>query len=356
MDLIPGLNDDVARDCLVRVMYNQFSSVISVCKSWRDELELPEFFRLRRDSCKSQKLIVMAQARVDQNSGSNSSLFKLRFNPVYRLTVLEPDTGDWCDLPPVPGFSDGLPMFCQVVGVGSELVVLGGLDPDTWEVSDSVYVFNFVSATWRRGADMPGLRRSFFGCASDLDRMVYVAGGHDSEKNALGSVLAYDVENNEWVPLPDMAKERDECKAIFQGGKLHVIGGYCTEMQGRFETSAEVFDVATFKWNDVQEDLLLAATCPRTCVSSDDVLYICHLGDVMALKGATWQAVAKLPVDVYNVAYVATWQGNLLVIGSESFGEPYVAYVLDLKSYSWRKIESPKEYSGHVQSSCYLEI
>ncbi|EEF44682.1 F-box/kelch-repeat protein At1g80440 [Ricinus communis] len=355
MELIPGLPDDVARDCLVRVMYKQFSTVIAVCKGWRTELELPEFYQRRKDSCNSQKLIVMAQARVHQKQGSN--LIKYRANPVYSLTVLEPDTGDWCDLPPIPGFSHGLPMFCQVVSVGSDLIVLGGLDPTTWEASDSVFIFNFVSATWRRGADMPGVRRSFFGCASNFSRTVFVVGGHDGEKNALRSGFAYDVANDEWIPLPDMARERDECKAVFHGGKLHVIGGYCTEMQGRFEKSAEVFDAATWKWNDVQDDFLLAAICPRTCVIGDDGLYICHGGDVLALKGgATWQAVAKLPANVCNVAYVSTWRGKLLVIGSEALGEPHIAYTLDSNSYKWAKLETPKQYSGHVQSGCYLEI
>ncbi|KAJ9179123.1 hypothetical protein P3X46_010946 [Hevea brasiliensis] len=354
MELIPGLPDDVARDCLVRVMYKQFSTVVSVCKGWRTQLELPEFHRRRKDTCNIQKLVVMAQARVEPKEGSK--VVKYRITPVYRLTLLELDTGDWCELPPIPGFSDCLPLFCQVMSVGSDIVVLGGLDPVTWEVSPSVFVFNFVSATWRRGSDMPGVRRSFFGCASDSDRTVFVVGGHDGEKNALRSGLAYDVAKDDWNALPDMARERDECKAVFHGGKLQVIGGYCTEMQGRFERDAEVFDVAAWKWSHIQESFLEAAICPRTCTSGDDALYMCHGGNVLALKGTMWQAVSKLPSDMCNIAYVGTWQGKLLVIGSAGFGEPHVAHVLDLKEYRWTKMETIEQYSGHVQAGCYLEI
>ncbi|KAF2301337.1 hypothetical protein GH714_022931 [Hevea brasiliensis] len=318
MELIPGLPDDVARDCLVRVVHRQFSTVVSVCKAWRTELDLPEFHRRRKLTCNTQKLVVMAQARVDRKE--DSKVVKYRVSPVYRLTLVEPDTGDWCDLPPIPGFSDGLPMFCQVVSVGSDIVVLGGLDPATWEVSGSVFVFNFVSAAWRRGSSMPGVRRSFFGCASDSDRMVFVVGGHDGEKNALRSGIA-------------------------MTGKLHVIGGYCTEMQGRFEKNTEVFDFATWKWNDMQDNFLETAICPRTCTSGDDGMYMCHAGDVLALKGTMWQAIAKLPCDVSNIAFVETWQGKLLVIGSAGFGEPHMAYVLDLKKYRWTK-GTPEQYSG----------
>ena len=47
---------------------------------------------------------------------------------------------------------------------------------------------------------MPGVRRSFFGCATSYSgRMVYVAGGHDGEKKALRSALVYDVAKNEWA-------------------------------------------------------------------------------------------------------------------------------------------------------------
>ncbi|KAK3219695.1 hypothetical protein Dsin_013665 [Dipteronia sinensis] len=356
MDLIPNLPNHIALECLIRVSYDQFSRVASVCSDWKKEIKLPEFRRLRKTSCRSQKIIVMSQARVDPNV-KKPGVIKRFANPVYRVTILELDTGHWLELPPLPGFSNGLPMFCQLAAVGLNIVAMGGLDPVTWEVSNSVFVFNFVSGKWHRGADMPGVRRSFYGCASDHDRMVYVAGGHDDDKNALRSAVAYDVEKDEWIQLSDMARERDECKGIFHDGKFHVIGGYCTEMQGRFEKSAEVFNVATSQWEDVQEDFLEASTCPRTCtVDGDNDFYTSHGGDVVALKRDKWQDVAKIPAEVCKVAYTTTWQGKLLVIGCASYGEPHMAYVLDLKSYKWTKMESLEKFSGHVQSGCYLEI
>ncbi|GMI93828.1 KISS ME DEADLY 1, Kelch repeat F-box 20 [Hibiscus trionum] len=353
MELIPGLPNDIARECLVRVPYTNFSTIASTCRDWKLEIHLPEFFRHRRAAGCSKHVMVMTQSRV--NPERNSGL-KCQAMPVYRIVVLEPDTGDWCELPPVPGCSDGLPVFCQVVGVGLNLVVMGGMDPDTFDVRNEVYVYNFLSATWRRGADMPGVKRIFFGCASDLDRLVFVAGGHDGEKNALRSAMAYDVGSNTWVSLPDMERERDECKGIFHLGKFHVIGGYCTDRQGRFESSAELFDVATWQWSPVQEDLLRHGTCPRTCAAADGALYMCQGGDMAKLEGNTWKAVAELPAEVSNTAHVATWEDKLLVIGSPSFGEPHIAYVLNLGNYTWTRMELAGRYSGHVQSGCYLEL
>lgn len=353
MALISGLPDDIAYDCLSRVEYDQFPTVVSVCKGWKAEVELPVFLQHRKVAGRSQRLIVMVQAHVVSNHG----VFKSPDSPVYRLTICEPDLGNWSELPLLADFADGLPMFCQLAAVGSDLVVMGGCDPLTWTISKSVFIYNFVSGAWRRGTDMPGDGRIFFGCAADSERMVYVAGGHDNEKNALRSSMAYDVAKDEWIPLPDMARERDECKAIFRGGKLHVIGGYCTEMQGRFERSTETFNISTWLWNQVQEGFLQVATCPRTCVDGDDeTMYMCRGDDVVQQKHDTWKFVAKLPAQVRNPDCVTAWQGKVLVIGSAGFGEPHMAYVLHLEDYTWTKLETPHKYSGHVQSSCYLEV
>lgn len=360
MELISGLPEDVARDCLIRVSYQQFPAVASVSKGWKTEIHSPEFRRRRRCAGHAQKILVTVQSRFDSEKSKAGLLEKAMTNPVYRLSVFEPETGIWSELPAAPEFTGGLPLFCQIAGVGYDLVVMGGWDPHSWKASNSVFIYNFMSAKWRRGADMPGGPRTFFACASDHDRTVYVAGGHDEEKNALRSALAYDVERDAWVQLPDMARERDECKAVFRNGVLLVVGGYCTEMQGRFERSAEEFDVAAWRWGMVEEEFLDDGACPRTCVDGGDAgegkMYMCGGGDVVALEGNTWQTVAKVPSEIRNVACVGAWEGALLLIGSSGFGEPHMGFVLDLKNGAWTKLVNPEDYTGHVHSGCLLEI
>ncbi|XP_027344676.1 F-box/kelch-repeat protein At1g80440-like [Abrus precatorius] len=358
MELISGLPEDVARDCLIRVSYQQLPTVASVCKGWKTEIQMPEFHGQRRSTGHAQKLLVMVQARVDPEKSESGSTKRLT-NPAYRLSVLEPVTGNWSELPPLPEFSSGLPMFCQVVGVGYDLVVMGGLDPNSWKSSNSVFVYNFLSAKWRRGSDMPGGPRTFFACASDSDRTVFVAGGHDDEKNALRSALAYDVAVDRWISLPDMAAERDECKAVFRRGRLVVVGGYRTDMQGRFERSAEAFDVATWNWGQVEEGFLDSATCPRTLVDGGDgkeTVYMCIGGDLMAMRGDTWQKIAAVPGEIRNVAYVGSFDGTLLLIGSSGYGEVHMGVMFNVKSCNWSKLESPGGFRGHVQTGCVLEI
>lgn len=361
--LIPGLIDDLGRECVIRIPYKHLPTAISVSKAWESEIRSPEFRRLRTSAGVTRPVLVLAQAKSgdDTNSNPGQGIKHHPTRPAYWLTVYDPVDGSWAELPGIPDLPDGLPVFSGVVGVGSDIVVIGGWDPVTLRASSGVYVYSFLSGQWRKGSDMPGVKRSFFGCASDHDRTVLVAGGHDEDKNALRSALLYDVAEDKWTSLADMARERDECKAVFHRGKFHVISGYPTSTQGCFERSAEAFDLATSQWGPVAEEFLKTSASPGSCVAGPDGnMYSCtgrRSGDVSIKQDDRWQAVAKVPADVRASQWVATYGDNkLLVIGSPKIGKPYKGYSLDLKKYKWDKIDMPKEFCGHVQSGCVMEL
>ncbi|KAI4331458.1 hypothetical protein MLD38_029646 [Melastoma candidum] len=385
MELIPGLPDDVARECLIRLSHTSFPAASTTCKQWKEEIEAPEFRLWRMSHALSQVLLVVAQARP--GPVRSPGCLKLPLAPSYRLAAFEPVSGRWWELPPPPGCPDGIPMFCQLVAAGTDLVLVGGIDPVTWEASGSVYVYSFVRGEWRSGADMPGTRRSFFACASDGQGLVFVAGGHDGDKNALRSAMAYDVVADQWMPMPDMAEERDECKGVFSKGRFLVLGGYPTDTQGRFVRSAEEFDRATWQWRPATEDVLGSGTSPRTCTSStgkdgDEALYMCKDGELLVGSkcpdGTTgWRVAGRLPSEVGCPAHVATWQGKVMVIGSARFGEPHVGYVLEAinpneggdegnsssnedrvggGNGTWVRVEFEEGFSGHVQAGCLFDI
>ncbi|EOA35387.1 hypothetical protein CARUB_v10020583mg [Capsella rubella] len=345
MELIPNLPDDVARECLLRASYKQFPTIASVCRGWNREVSLSHFLLQRKASRHSQDLLILSQARHHKDSS------KIHPSPEYRLAVLDSGSGLWTELPPIPALSTGLPLFCSLVSVRSDLIVLGGLDPVTWQASDSVFVFSFLTSKWRLGSTMPGVRRSFFACASDSDRTVFVAGGHDEEKCALTSALVYDVAEDKWAFLPDMARERDECKALFHAGRFHVIGGYATEEQGNFSKTAESFDVSTWQWGPLTEEFLDGS--PPVCAAGENGdLYACCRGDVMVSMNDTWQKVGQVPADVHNVTYVAVRPGRLIVIGNGK-ALATVGYICDLSSSRWVKLET---HVGHVQAGCFLQV
>ncbi|KAJ6711589.1 GALACTOSE OXIDASE/KELCH REPEAT SUPERFAMILY PROTEIN-RELATED [Salix purpurea] len=314
--LIPSLPNDIATECLIRLPFQHFPAATLACEDWKLEIESPEFFRSRKVSGYSQPIIVMALAKVG-GEREGSSRENLR-RPVYRLAFCDLKTGKWGELQPIPEFSKGLPIF--------------------------------VSATWRRGADMPGVKRSLFGCASDINGdKVYVAGGHDEEKNALTSVLGYDVAKDEWIRLPDMARERDECNAVFHSGEIHVFGGYSTEAQGVFDAGFEAFDLGEWKWVRKPENFLETNMSAKTCVADGNGrLYICQGGEMMvAYGGVKWRRVADLPVDMSVLASAMIGQKKILVVGSGKSDDPHMLYELDLERCAWAKLEAPKSVFGY---------
>ncbi|XP_028771709.1 F-box/kelch-repeat protein At1g15670-like [Neltuma alba] len=174
--------------------------------------------------------------------------------------------GQGNELSPPPGYSGELPMFCRIAGVGYDLVLMGGWDLDSWKSSNSVLIYNFMSANWGRRADMPGWPTTFFACASDLKRR-----------------------------------------------------------QGQFERSAEALDVAMCKWDPAEEEFLGSATCLRTGGDGGDGgrVYMCRGGEVVASEGGTWEAVVELPCEIREVAHMSMGlEGMLLVIGSSGYPEP----------------------------------
>ncbi|CAL5023237.1 unnamed protein product [Urochloa decumbens] len=392
-DLIPGLPEDLARECLVRLGFDQLPTARRVSRGWKSELESPFHHRLRRP----RPLLALAQAHPPLAASGPARKYAAvaTGHHSYRLVLHDPVAGTWTPLPPLPdtgGGGGGLPLFCRLAAVGdgggtatTKLVVLGGWDTETWAPTAAVHVYDFLSGAWRRGADMPPPRRSFFACAAAGGR-VFVAGGHDEEKNALRCAAAYDANADAWAALPDMALERDEARGVVVrdaggsgGERFAAIGGYATEAQGRFVGSAEAFDTAAWSWGPVRERVIEDGACPRTCCAGrggvgsgakTTTMYMLDGGRVMARDGAAgegeggaWRVVARLPEDVREAAaeVVAIGDGRVGVVGcSACHGGEHAVYVLShggaAGTSSWTRNAAPPEFSGHVQAACCVHI
>ncbi|XP_019191829.1 PREDICTED: F-box/kelch-repeat protein At1g15670-like [Ipomoea nil] len=340
MELIPGLPNEVALECLIRISFDQFPKAASVCRAWNGVIKQPEFLRRRKASGLTRPFIAMAQSK-DRLCGNQ---------PVCRLTLFEPVKGRCYDVPPIPEMVESMPVFCRVVGIGPELAVIGGCDRVTGEFLKSVFIYNFLSARWRRGADMPGNERLFFGCAaSEEEGMVVVAGGLDSDNNSLNSTLAYDMARDRWMSLPDMSYGRDQCTCVFHRGKFHAIGSYY-EVEANQIT--ETLDLVTRQWHlsDRISDVM-TLSYPAIYLEICGVIYIVNESrDVIALQDGTWVVITRVPDEICSVAYVTRWQGKMMVMGSRR------AYMLEVKSKKWTKVEIPSEYCGYVLSSCCIDL
>ena len=67
-------------------------------------------------------------------------------------------------------------------------------------------------------------KRLFFAIRAILG-WVYIAGGHDENKNVLESEWVYDLRKDEWAKLSRMSQEWDKCEGVVVFSFLLWIGG-----------------------------------------------------------------------------------------------------------------------------------
>ncbi|KAJ0035132.1 hypothetical protein Pint_26495 [Pistacia integerrima] len=264
-------------ECLIRVPYIFHSNMKSVCHTWQNLLSSLSFYQERIKSGTAEQLVCQIQPlpspsppSQEEEEEEDSTLVVSEFPRLGNikkedgLSIYNYNNQTWQRIRPNFG---SVPMFCQCVTLQScgKLLLLGGWDPTTLEPVPDVYVLDMVKGpSWRRAAPML-VARSFFACAVVGGSKVFVAGGHDNQKNALKSAEVYDVEADEWRMLPEMEEERDECQGMCLDGddRFWVVSGYGTESQGRFRDDAECYDPATGIWSKIDGVWPFPSISPR---------------------------------------------------------------------------------------------
>jgi Kelch motif len=364
LNLIPGIPDEIAQECLIRIPYDSFPSMRHVCRQWKLEVESNPFHSLRKASGTAQTVVISSQSEpslIPASEQNNPKSYTASGPISYHLALFHPNTGKWARLPMIPGLPIGIPLFCQLASVGHKLVMLGGWNPDTWVATDWVFVYDFMTGAWRPGAPIPGPRRSFFACAAS-ENLVFIAGGHDDDKNALKSAMAYDVSSDIWTSLPDMSVERDEPKGIFMDDKFLVASGYVTAEQGRFRRSVEMFDPLSWTWGLVEENWLdedVKAT--NSCMALNGRIYKLREGRYVTVReGDNWRVTGEVPEDARVSTRLAdAGDQRLAVVGSACHGGVPVAYVAREevgKGMMWQKMDMPPEFWGHIQGICSMQL
>lgn len=336
-ELIPSLPEELSLECLTRLPYSTHRLASAVCRRWRQLLQSQDFYYQRKNSGHTHKVACLVQAEKESDGGK-----KPGESPSYRLSVFDRVGAVWDRIDPVPGYPNGLPLFCQLAGCEGKLVVMGGWDPDSYNPVTDVFVYDFGMRRWRKGKDLPA-KMSFFGCGSAAGR-VYVAGGHDQNKNALRTGWVYDLRRDEWSELTQLSRERDECEGVVIGDEFWVISGYNTENQGAFDGSADAYGFGSGQWKRV-EGIWEAGRCPRSNVGvgKDGRIFSWSELDSVVRAGLCGVALGD----------------RVLVTGSEYQGAPsgfYLAEIGEGQKVKLEKINVPDEFSGFVQSGCCVEI
>ncbi|CAL5057647.1 unnamed protein product [Urochloa decumbens] len=354
-ELIPGLPDDVAMECLARVPSRSHRCMRRVCRGWRGAVGSAEFSRRRRAAGAAEDIVFLVQAAPPAAGGDGKGS-----TPECALAAANLTTGEWRRvMGPVPLFAQ-----CAAAGDGRHVAVVGGWDPDTLRPTTDVRVLDVPAGTWRRGRPMPDTR-SFFGCSGGRG-CVYVAGGHDAAKNALRSAFKYAVAADAWRALPDMAEERDEPQLVAApgGGGVIAASGYPTVAQGAFKKTAERYaagGTGGAAWMD-EGDMVPDAA--ETCLASvrGNVWAVgAGKGGVREWDGA-WREVADGPPGVEKcVKAVGVGDGAAVfvfgaVADGAAEGSKYSAWVMEAGGGPWKRVPVPSGFGGFVYSAAAVLI
>ncbi|KAG0467768.1 hypothetical protein HPP92_017096 [Vanilla planifolia] len=212
-DLIEGLPDAVALQCLARVPFYYHKNLRLVCRSWRAALCSAELFKARAESGASEELLCV-----------------LAFEPENTWQLYDPYGDHWVTLPIMPSRIRHLARF-GVASVGGKLFVLGGgsdsVDPLTGDhdgifATSEVWSYDPLCHEWTQRASML-VPRAMFACCS-LDSKIIVAGGFTSFRKSISKAEIYDTDSDSWRPLPDLRHTHTSaCYGVVLEGKIHVL-------------------------------------------------------------------------------------------------------------------------------------
>ncbi|XP_051150647.1 F-box/kelch-repeat protein At1g55270-like [Andrographis paniculata] len=255
--LLPGLPDDLAIACLIRVPRIEHSKLRLICKRWYRLLAGNFFYSQRKSLGISEEWIYVVKQDRD------GKLSWVAFDPMHHL---------WQPLPPIPKeYDETLGFGCAVLG-GCHLYLFGGKDP----VKGSIRRVVFYSARtnkWHRAPDMLRRRKFFSWCV--MNNCLYVAGGESEAWNNRSSRSAevYDPNKNRWSFISEMTTSMVPFVGTVYDGKWFLKG-----VASNRQVHGEVYDPKTDRWKRVDDGMVSGWRHPCAVVDGNLCALDCRDG------------------------------------------------------------------------------
>ncbi|CAH9119256.1 unnamed protein product [Cuscuta europaea] len=255
--LIPGLPDDVALNCLLRVPIINHDVCRDVCKRWYLLFGNKEWFFSRRKELSFRDPWLFVSV-FDKRAG------KIEWK-VFDLTSFS-----WHTIPAMPCTVKVCPHGFRCVALPCEgvLFVCGGSIADMDCPINVVLKFEVQSNRWTVMKSMI-TPRSFFACGL-INGMVYVAGGNSTDLFELGSGEVLDPKNETWRPIANMRATMASYDAAVLDGKLLVTEGWFWPFY--VGPRGQIYDPRTDHWEGMSSGLREGWT--GSSVVIDDNLFV----------------------------------------------------------------------------------
>ncbi|KAH7429316.1 hypothetical protein KP509_09G041500 [Ceratopteris richardii] len=295
--LIPGLPNDLAQLCLMRVPFVKYDqSLRMVCKQWRAVLTSDDFYKTR-------SALGIHEAHLSfVVYGNRVQIFSLLSHQWFCLPPLPRDVGN---ISPVSGISAEWSYSPYSQSSPCHSIPDWGIDPYDWWQIDTVTVW---------------------------DGIIFVIGGDKAEINSFtrpsrpsNKVHKYDFCQSRWVAVASMQIPRSHAAAVSSGNFLYVAGGSEHIEEG---ASAEVYDCQQNMWSMISNMNVSMRTCIG--VEHDGCVYVkgenlgpgCHVeGEVFKPTDGKWDRMSpgmrkgleRGPLaSCGSFLFVADWKDSML--------------------------------------------
>ncbi|KAG0485520.1 hypothetical protein HPP92_009368 [Vanilla planifolia] len=258
--LLPGLPDDLAIACLIRVPRVDHQNLRLVCRRWNRLLSKNYFFSLRKSMGMAEEWVYVFKRDRDGKISWHA------FDPVYQL---------WLPLPPVPAeYSEALGFGCAVLS-GCYLYLFGGKDPLRGSMRRVVF-YNARTNKWHRAPDM--LRRRHFSGSCVINNCIYVAGGEcEGIHRTLRSTEVYDPNKNRWTFVTEMGNGMVPLIGVVYDGKWFLKG-----LDSHRQVVSEVYTPTVNGWSPADDGLVMGWRNPS--ISLNGRLYSSDCRDGCKLR------------------------------------------------------------------------
>ncbi|XP_074307627.1 F-box/kelch-repeat protein At1g30090 [Silene latifolia] len=305
--LIPGLPDDVALNCLLRLPIESHGACRVVCKRWHLLLGSKDRFFTRRK----------------EFGFRNPWLFVFAFHKCtgkIQWRVLDLVHFTWHTIPAMPCREKVCPHGFRCVAIPKEgvLFVCGGMVSDVDCPLDVVLKYEIYKNRWTVLNQM-NTARSFF-ASGLIDGMVYVAGGNSSDLFELDSAEVMDPTTGNWRPIASMGTNMASYDAAVLNGKLLVTEGWLWPFF--VSPRGQVYDPKTNYWENMAVGLREGWTGSSVVVYGH--LFVVSEHERMKLKvydvdSDSWETVqgSPLPEQICKPFSVNSCDAKIYVVGRD---------------------------------------
>lgn len=350
--LIPGLPDEVAELCLLHVPYPYQALARSISSSWNRVITHSTFLLSKKSLSLSRPyLFVLA---------SHKSTARVQWQ------ALDPASGRWFVLPPMPAPKPSCPMSfaCASLPSHGKLFVMGGMRSDTQTPMDSTFVYRTSTNQWSRLSPMK-TARSYFTAAEINGKIVAVGGAEPRTMNSIREVEIYDPERDAWESRAKTETNMGRYDSAVMAGKLYVTEGWTWPFM--FPPRGAAYDGERDAWEGMRQGMREGWTGVSAVVGGR-LITISEYGDgpvkVYDEERDKWEHVRgeRFPREkLERPLTVRGEQGRIFVVASRlNVGIGRVEVEHDREKgketvkVKWEVVEAPEAFAELTPSHCQV--